>query len=194
MAAKELKQIERQLILYDIFQQNDEDTRLSTIMYHLPGLNVRTLQRDIRDLTDAGLLQVYFSRDKNAYINYEEYRDISCYSEGIQKRITKKRNQVEENEEVSAKKKEHLERLKRLTKLMSCEAYEKAAELYFELFPEATERMRKRDFEVLRHVGFYAGFNSEDNTYVLYRDEDYGIDNGYGVFKSKKTGKMMYRI
>ena len=194
MAARELKQIERQLILYDIFQQNDEDTRLSTIMYHLPGLNMRTLQRDIRDLTDAGLLQVYFSRDKNAYINYEEYRDISCYSEGIQKRITQKRKQAEENEEVSTKKKEHLERLKRLTKLMGCEAYEKAVELYFELFPEATERMRKRDFEVLRHIGFYAGFNCEDNTYVLYRDEDYGIDNGYGVFISKKTGKMMYHI
>ena len=75
MAKRQLKQIERQLILYDIFQQNNEDTRLSTIMHHLPGLNVRTLQRDIRDLTDAGLLQVYFSRDKNAYINYEEYRD-----------------------------------------------------------------------------------------------------------------------
>ena len=194
VAARELKQIERQLILYDIFQTNDEDTRLSTIMYHLPGINVRTLQRDIRDLTDAGLLQVYFSRDKNAYINYDEYRDISCYSEGIQKRIIRKRKSAGENEEVSAKKKEHLERLKRLTQLMGCEVYEKAVELYFELFPDATERMRKRDFEVLRHIGFYAGFDSEQNDYVIYRDEAYGIDNDYGVFKSKKTGKMMYHV
>ena len=178
MAARELKQIERQLILYDIFQQNDEDTRLSTIMFHLPGMNVRTLQRDI----------------KNAYINYDEYRDISCYPEGIQKRIIKKRKIAGENEEVSQKKKEHLERLKRLTKLMSCEVYEKAVELYFELFPDATERMRKRDFEVLRHIGFYAGFDSEQNAYVIYRDEAYGIDNDYGIFKSKKTGKMMYRV
>ena len=194
MAARKLKQIERQLILYDIFQQNDEDTRLSTIMYHLPGINVRTLQRDIRDLTDAGLLQVYFSRDKNAYINYDEYRDISCYSEGIQNRIAKKRKLVGENEDVSDKKKEHLERLKRLTMLMSCEVYGKAAELYFNLFPEATERMRKRDFEVLRHIGFCAGFDSEVKDYVLYRDERYGIDNDYGVFRSKKTGKMMYHV
>lgn len=194
MAARELKQIERQLILYDIFQQNDEDTRLSTITHHLPGINLRTLQRDIKDLTDAGLLQVYFSRDKGAYINYDEYRDISCYSEGIQKRIIKKRKMEGENEEVSSKKKEHLERLKRLTKLMSCEVYEKAVELYFELFPDATERMRKRDFEVLRHIGFHAGFDSEQNAYVIYRDEAYGIDNGYDVFISKKTGKMMYRI
>lgn len=51
MAIKVLKQIERQLILYDIFQTNDEDTRMSTIMYHLPGINMRILQRDI-PLTD----------------------------------------------------------------------------------------------------------------------------------------------
>ena len=194
MAGRELKQIERQLILYDIFQQNNEDTRLSTIMFHLPGINVRTLQRDIRDLTDAGLLRVYFSRDKGAYINYDEYRDISCYSEGVQKRIIKKRKLAGKNEDVSPKKKEHFERLKRLTKLMGCEVYENAVELYFDLFPGATERMRKRDFEVLRHIGFYAGFDNKKNDYVIYRDEAYGIDNDYGIFKSKKTGKMMYRV
>ena len=194
VAAKKLKQLERQLILYDIFQTNNEDTRMSTITHHLPGINMRTLQRDIKDLTDAGVLQVYFSRDKNAYINYDEHRDISWYSEGIQKRITKKRKTVGANEEVSPKKKEHLERLKRLTKLMSCEVYEKAVELYFDLFPEATERMRKRDFEVLRHIGFYAGFDSKENDYVLYRDEYYGIYNSYGVFQSKKTGKMMHYV
>ena len=192
--AREVKQIERQLILYDIFQQNNEDTRLSTIRYHLKGITDRTLQRDIRDLTDAGVLRVYFSRDKNAYINYDEYRDISGYSEGIQKRIIKKRKAVEEKKEVSQRKKEHLERLKRLTCLMGQEAYGKANELYFELFPEATERMRKRDFETLRHIGFCAGFNTEQNDYVIYRDDAYGIDNNYGIFQSKRTGKMMSRI
>ena len=192
--AREVKQIERQLILYDIFQTNDEDTRLSTIRYHLPGITMRTLQRDIRDLTDAGVLQVYFSRDKNAYINYEEYRDISGYSEGIQKRIIRKRKAAGENEGVSPRKKEHLERLKRLTCLMGCVGSGKASELYFELFPMATERMRKRDFEVLRHIGFIAGFDSEENDYVIYRHEAFGIDNNYGVFISKKTGKMMSRL
>ena len=192
MAAKVLKQIERQLILYDIFQTNEEDTRMSTIRYHLPGINVRTLQRDIKDLADAGVLQVYFSRDKDAYINCEKYRDISCYSEGIQKRIMKKRKLAGENEEVSPKKKEHLERLKRLTKLMECIGCEKANELYFELFPEATERMRKRDFEVLRHIGFIAGFDSEENDYVIYRSERYGIDNNYGIFF--RNGKMMHYV
>lgn len=192
MAVRELKQIERQLILYDIFQQNYEDTRISTIMYHLPGISMRTLQRDIRDLMDAGLLMVYFSRDRNAYINYHEYKDISGYSEGIQKRITKKRKSMGENKHISAKKQEHLDRLKRLTELMEYEVYENAVGLYFKLFPEATERMRKRDFEILRHVGFYAGFDKEKNDYVIYRKEGYGIDDDYGVWF--KNGKMLYWV
>ena len=125
-------------------------------------------------------------------INYEEYKDISYYSEGIQKRIAKKRKSVGEKEELSLKKKEHLERLKRLTKLMGCAGCEKANEVYFELFPEATERMRKRDFEVLRHIGFIAGFDSEENDYVIYRSERYGIDNNYGIFI--RNGKMMHYV
>lgn len=192
MAGRELKQIERQLILYDIFQQSYEDIRMDTITFHLPGINMRTLQRDIRDLLDAGLIQVYFSRDRNAYINYDEYQDISGYSEGIQKRIAKKRESAGENRDVSSRKQEHLERLKRLTTLMGYEVYGKAVELYFKLFPEATERMRKRDFEILRHVGFYAGFDKEENDYVIYRKEGYGIDDDYGVWV--KNGKMMYYV
>lgn len=192
MPLKVLKQIERQLILYDIFQTNSEDTQMSTITYHLPGINMRTLQRDIKDLMDAGVLQVYFSRDKNAYINYEKGRDISYYSEGIQKRILRKRKLSGENEEASPKKKEHLERIKRLTCLMGCAGSGKANELYFELFPEVTERMRKRDFEVLRHIGFIAGFDSEENDYVIYRSERYGIDNDYGI--RFRDGKMMHYV
>lgn len=192
MAGRELKQIERQLILYDIFQQSYEDIRMDTITFHLPGINMRTLQRDIRDLMDAGLTQVYFSRDRNAYINYDEYQDISSYSEGIQKRIAKKRELAGENRDVSSRKQEHLERLKRLTTLMGYEVYGKAIELYFNLFPEATERMRKRDFEILRHIGFYAGFDKEENDYVIYRKEGYGIDDDYGVWV--KNGKMMYYV
>lgn len=194
MADKPLKQIERQLILYDIFQQNDEDTRVSTIRYHLPGINMRTLQRDIKDLMDADLIQVYFSRDRDAYICYDEYRDVNHYSEGIQKRIVKKRKSAGEKKAISPRKQEHLDRLKRLTSLMGNEFYGKAIELYFDLFPEATERMRKRDFEILRHVGFFAGFDKEENDYVIYRKEGYGIDDDYGVYSNKESGKMMYWV
>ena len=90
MARQLLKQIERQLILYDIFQTNEEDTRISTIKYHLPGMNARMLQRDIRDLTEAGLVQVYFSRVRDAYIDYEGNQDFSFYSESIQKKDSPK--------------------------------------------------------------------------------------------------------
>lgn len=190
MGEQRLKQIERQLILYDIFQQNDEDTKISTIMYHLPGMTKRTLQRDIRDLMDANVLNVYFSRDRKAYINYHEYADISVYSENIQKRITQKRKNPNRTKQISPRRQEHLDRLKRLVSLMGCDVYENAKEEYFQLFPESTERMRKRDFEILRHIGFYAGYDRETNEYVLYHRDDYGIYDGYGVWM--KNGKMMY--
>ena len=77
---------------------------------------------------------------------------------------------------------------------MGCVGSGNANKLYFELFPEATERIRKRDFEVLRHIGFIAGFNNEENDYVIYRDDRYGIDNDYGIRKHPKTGKMMYFV
>ena len=130
MEWKELKQIERQLILYDIFRTNDEDTRLSTIRYHLPGINIRTLQRDINDLMDAELIQVYYSRDIGAYINYIDDRDFSCYPEGIQKRIAEKRKETVTKKELSTKKQEHIKRLKRLAELMCSEVYEKADEYF----------------------------------------------------------------
>ena len=192
MAERQLKQIERQLILYDIFQCNDEDTKISTIMFHLPGMNMRTLQRDIRDLMDAALIQVYFSRDRNAYINYDTHRDISDYSEGIQNRITKKRESSGKEKKISPRKQEHLERLKRLSSLMGDEICDKADKMYFELFPEATERMRKRDFEILRHIGFFAGYEKESDEYVIYRKEGYGVYDDYGIWV--ENGKMMYWI
>ena len=85
-------------------------------------------------------------------------------------------------------------RLKRLTILLRYDGYGNAVELYFERFPNATERMRKCDFEVLRHIGVDAGFNSEENDYVIRRNERYEIYNNYGIFPDNDTGKMMYRV
>ena len=73
---------------------------------------------------------------------------------------------------------------------MNCgDVYENAVEIYFSMFPGATERMRKRDFEVLRHIGYNAGFDRETNEYVLYQKEDYNIYDGYGVYL--RNGKTM---
>ncbi len=189
-----LKQIERQLILYDIFSSNDEDTKISTIKYHLPGITIRTLQRDIRDLKDANVINIYFSRTKNAYINCDN-KDIRFYSEGIQKRIKKKRKEFEKKsenkKEISPRRQKHLDRLYRLATLMNCGfVCENTIGLYFELFPNATERMRKRDFETLRHIGFCAGYDKEMESFALYQQEDYGIYDGYGI--RLKNGKMVY--
>ena len=191
MEYHKLKQIERQLILYDIFWSNDEDTRISTIKYHLPGITMRTLQRDICDLKDANLIHVYFSRTRNAYINCNN-KDIRFYSEGIQKRIMKKREVADkalaDKKEISPRRQKHLERLNRLATLMGFDYSCNPIEDYFKEFPDATERMRKRDFETLRHIGFFAGYDREMEYYDIYQKEGYGIYDGYGI--RFRNGKM----
>ena len=62
---------------------------------------------------------------------------------------------------------------------------------YFELFPEASERMRQRDFETLRHIGLEAGYDRDYQEYVITQDYVSAYD-GYGVFI--KDGKMMRRL
>lgn len=180
--------------MYDIFSSNDEDTRISTIKYHLPGITIRTLQRDIRDLKDANVINIYFSRTRNAYINCDN-EDIRFYSEGIQKRIMRKRKEFEKKsenkKEISSRREKHLERLNRLVTLMNCGyVCENVIELYFELFPNATERMRKRDFETLRNIGHFAGYDREMECFAIYQQEGYGIYDGYRV--RLRNGKMVH--
>ena len=79
-----------------------------------------------------------------------------------------------------------------MSSLMGDEICDKADKMYFELFPEATERMRKRDFEILRHIGFFAGYEKESDEYVIYRKEGYGVYDDYGIWV--ENGKMMYWI
>ncbi len=68
----ELNQTERQLILYEMFlsfpYQIDEVITYGDIRFILGKLEKRTLQRDIRDLTDAGLLCVKYSKKKKGYM------------------------------------------------------------------------------------------------------------------------------
>ena len=40
-------------------------------------------------------------------------------------------------------------------------------------FTKPKVKIIKRDFEVLRHIGFVAGFDKEENGYVIYRNERY---------------------
>lgn len=176
----ELKQIERQLILYDVFRYFEEVT-FRDIEFVLPGLGKRMIQRDIKDLTDAGLIHVSYDRSRQAYVSLEEETNLPeadaeghCGGEIPQGAL--------------AKKEKHYYRLRRLAFCMKLTYCADPVKEYFEEFPEATERMRLRDFEVLRRIGYEAGYSRECEGIIV--DNNYANPyDGYDV--RRKEGKLV---
>jgi len=166
----ELNQTERQLIVYDVFR-TFEEVRYGDIQFVLRKFEKRTLQRDIRDLTDAGLLCVKYIKSEQIYIH-----------------IGQPTGEIVPGKNISKKKIQHLKRLQRLTRCMCIDINDNPVEAYFKMFPEASERMRQRDFETLRHIGFDAGYSREYHEYVIMNDTFDAYD-GYGIFI--KDGKML---
>ena len=58
---------ERQLLLYDIFR-GSEQVEYEDITSRLP-VGKKMIQRDIKTLTDAGLIRVKYSKKDKAYIH-----------------------------------------------------------------------------------------------------------------------------
>lgn len=166
-----INQIERQLILYDLFTSLEVIT-YGDIRFVLGKVEKRTLQRDLRDLTAAGLLSVKYSKQEQGYIHNKE--------EDTPKEML--------NDKISEKKRTHLKRLQRVAECMKLVVETDPVAAYHERFPGSSERMRKRDFETLRHIGFWSGYDWERGGYVLDRN-DAGYLDGYGVFL--RDGKMV---
>lgn len=165
-----LNQTERQLIVYDVFQTLDE-VRYGDIRFVLEKFEKRTFQRDIRDLTDAGLLCVKYIKSEQIYVHT---------GRPTGKIIPKK--------DISKKKMQHLKRLQRLAGCMCININDNPVDAYFKMFPEASEKMRQRDFETLRHIGYDTGYSKEYHKYVIMNDTFDAYD-GYGIFI--EDGKML---
>lgn len=67
----ELIPIERQLLLYDIFKGSLQ-VEYEDITSRLP-IGKKMVQRDIKILTDAGLIRIKYSKKEKAYIHDSEH-------------------------------------------------------------------------------------------------------------------------
>ncbi len=156
----------------------------------------RMLQRDLRDLRDAGVIRLRLDR-KNQ--NYIESDDPPLFDESV-----------------TGRRRQHLVRLNRLTTLMDklertdCEAlsryeseleeyrwYREAMEenpeefppeglgdppkkpvledikaSYYALFPDSNERMRQRDFRALRDAGYDITYSHKYRTIIFEENCD----------------------
>lgn len=170
---------ERQLLLYAIFI-NAQIVSYNYITYCLP-INKRMIQRDIVDLTDAGLLHVTYSRKNRSFIDLGD----AAFHEGV-----------------TGKRRQHLVRLHRIGTLMrelvneDVEIWEKEENVqyitckdsYYSLFPDSNERTRQRDFETLRRIGYPVGYDFESHSFYMWEDSMWDFE----VFK--KDGVLVRHI
>lgn len=182
-----LSKTERQLLLYDIIS-NCKVVEIDEIITRLP-INKRMIQRDIQDLTNAGLISITYSRKEQGYIH---------------------RGAPKFHEEILGKQREHLKKLYRLGTLMKelynddpplwekqmnkefgeQKEYFTAKDSYYELFPGSSERTRQRDFETLRRIGLEIHYDSKEHHFV--QDFGNGLRDDFAVVK--RDGKLFREL
>ena len=179
----ELSQVERQLLLYELFLFNEESVTRELIKHCIP-ISDRMLQRDLKHLTEAGLICVRYSKKEAAYIQYPDEVRFNPSS-------------------MAGRQLLHLKRLSRIGMLMrqlgndplkqneifDYKQLKSIKQNYEELFPDIPDRTRQRDFTVLRNIGYpieyireYRYYNAWD--YTEFR-EDFGLFWKDGVLKRK---------
>lgn len=200
-----LTKLERQLLMYDIFSQCTviEFVEITNLL----PINKKMIERDVKDLTDAGLINVTFSKKENGYIHSGEPKFCET--------------------ETNERRKEHLTRLSRLATLMrkldssQSDYYEErleedmrdlgieeeetcfsdidklpyytAVDSYYELFPDASEEDWKRDFETLNRIGYTLYRTEKGNYYTsdMFEQHYYGmLLEDFGV-RRREDGKLV---
>ena len=175
----ELTKTDRQLLLYDIFKGSQQIT-FEDITARLP-VNRKMIQRDMEDLTAAGLIRVKYSRKEKAYIKDAE-------------------NPLAFDESIEGKRRIHLSKLRRVGILMDQlymdtgsdywddkDDYFSCKKCYYQLFPDSTERMRQRDFAQLNRIGYRIRYDNYDRRYKMWESNELRED--FGVYR--KNGKLM---
>ena len=185
MGAKELTQTDRQLLLYDILK-GSQQVELADITSRLP-MGRKMIQRDMKTLVDAGLMEVCYCAKQKAYI-VKNHMPCALAENTLGQK---------------SRKYLHLSKLNRIGRLMNelytetgsyyweCgDDYYSCKDCYYELFPNANERMRQRDFAQLNRIGYTVFY---DNTFRRYKMwECSNLREDFGVYQ--ENGKLMRRM
>lgn len=150
----EYAKTQRQLLLYEILYTSREAI-MEDLMRRL-NAGKKTIQRDIQDLTDAGLIKLTYSRKEKSYKS-EEATGIISEPEGTARYS-------------------HLKKLRRLAifmeELSAASDYSfgeeyNCKERYFELFPDVSERTRMRDYEILNEIGYTIRWDEYEKRHIV---------------------------
>lgn len=154
---------QRQLLLYEILYTHQEVT-VEELLRRLSA-SKKTVQRDMKDLTDAGLIKLIYSRKDKSYKTEKNKGNIS--------------------EQEGSSRYSHLSKLRRLAIFMEelsgasdCAFDEEynCRQRYFELFPDVSERTRMRDYKELEGIGYTIRWDEYEKRHIvqgyLYRTRE----------------------
>lgn len=180
----ELKKIERQVLLYEVLS-GSKITDKDFIFSYLP-VGDRMLERDMNDLSDAGLINLRFDRKKMCYVkNEKEY--------------------IIDDSEWTEAKRRHLKRLYRLCHLIDNlqndeviwdeefirEEKMTAAKSYREMFPECSPRTMQKDFATLNRIGYPIKYDRKLRYYEFFDNANHR--ESFGVYRND-AGKLVRKI
>ncbi len=196
-----LTKLERQLLVFDVIS-HCEVTEYVEITSLIP-ISTRTIQRDVKDLTDAGLIRVEFSKKENGYVHIGEPELNPSIPDGKKKKhlqdlyrlgtlmwnLTSSPEDLAEEKEIDLEL-EYGEGESFLTEEKKTKQRYTAVDSYCELFPGASEKDWKRDFEILSRIGYGFYCTGSGNHYT---DEMFGnvyLRENFGV-RMREDGKLV---
>lgn len=183
-----LTKTERQLLLYLYFRSPVIKGRLRS--EKLYGIPVSTIYKDMRDLTDAGMINLKWKPGNE--VTDGKYIENDCdhiYDES-KDRPTRVR---------------HLRKLRRLCMLFDLLWNEPlevdgvkarlvrgktCKEYYKELYPEVSDRTMQRDFQTMTRLGFPVRYNRRLQYYEFYEILDEDDWRVYGVSYDEESKKL----
>lgn len=145
---------QRQLLLYEILYTYQE-VAMEELLRRL-GVSKKTVQRDMEDLTDAGLIKLTYSRKNKSY-KPEGTTGIISEPEG-----TCRYSHLKKLRRLAA----FMEELSSASNCTSDEEYN-CRERYFELFPDVSERTRMRDYKALEGIGYTIRWDEYEKRHIV---------------------------
>lgn len=134
--------------------------------------NVRMIQRDIRDLTDAGLLRVKYNSKRDTYFLTEygfdpEFQIDKSISESHRKHLNKIRRLCILWEKLDAAEPFEISRYEEGGLDLPPSGFLDARTSYHKLFPEISEGTMRRDFKILEDIGFSLIYNRKYKIFLI---------------------------
>lgn len=142
---------ERQLLLYEIIYTS-HIIELEEAMKRLEASR-KMIMRDIKDLTDAGLIRLRYSRKEKAYLKENPTGTL--------------------NEPEGTRRHQYLKKIIRLTRFM--EELSSASDdwdyncrtRYEELFSDVSERTRMRDYKIMKNIGYEIRWDEYEQRHIV---------------------------